>query len=145
VTDADPRPPQPRQPDGLAESGFGFVLIDALAAGWGVTTATTGKTVWIELDPGQPDRTSPPGSRPRRNPALALDTGSPNLTRSIPATAARTSVRRSGPAIRWGGVSTVRTHYNRAPGPRSLPSGLPLSQASVSDPGAVTGAARQKG
>ena len=36
VHDADPRPPQPRTPAELDESGFGFVLVQALADGWGV-------------------------------------------------------------------------------------------------------------
>jgi serine/threonine-protein kinase RsbW len=32
VSDADTRPPQPHIPAGLDESGFGFVLVEALAA-----------------------------------------------------------------------------------------------------------------
>jgi anti-sigma regulatory factor (Ser/Thr protein kinase) len=53
VSDADPRPPQPHIPAGLDESGFGFVLVEALAAKWGVDQAAAGKTVWIELDTGR--------------------------------------------------------------------------------------------
>jgi serine/threonine-protein kinase RsbW len=49
VHDADPRVPQPRTPDRLDGSGFGFVLIEALADNWGVREATTGKAVWAEL------------------------------------------------------------------------------------------------
>ena len=50
VHDADPRMPQPRTPDMLDGSGFGFVLLDALADKWGVREATIGKAVWAELD-----------------------------------------------------------------------------------------------
>ena len=50
VTDGDPRRPQPRTPAGLDGSGFGFVLVDALAAKWGVRETATGKAVWAELD-----------------------------------------------------------------------------------------------
>ncbi len=50
VHDADPRVPQPRTPDQLDGSGFGFVLIEALADNWGVREATIGKAVWAELD-----------------------------------------------------------------------------------------------
>ncbi len=50
VLDADPRPPQPRTPAELDESGFGFVLVEALAGKWGVCTTSTGKAVWAELD-----------------------------------------------------------------------------------------------
>jgi serine phosphatase RsbU (regulator of sigma subunit)/thioredoxin reductase/anti-sigma regulatory factor (Ser/Thr protein kinase) len=53
VSDADPRPPQFHLPAELDESGFGFVLVEALAARWGVDQATAGKTVWIELDTGR--------------------------------------------------------------------------------------------
>ena len=46
----DRRWPQPRIPAGFEESGFGFVLVDALAAKWGVRETATGKAVWAELD-----------------------------------------------------------------------------------------------
>jgi len=50
VHDADPNWPEPRTPDRLDGSGFGFVLIEALADKWGVREATIGKAVWVELD-----------------------------------------------------------------------------------------------
>lgn len=50
VQDADRRWPQPRTPASFSESGFGFVLIDALAVKWGVRETATGKVVWAELD-----------------------------------------------------------------------------------------------
>ena len=50
VHDADPRWPEPRTPDRFDGSGFGFVLIEALADKWGVREATIGKAVWVELD-----------------------------------------------------------------------------------------------
>ena len=53
VHDADPRMPRPRTPDPLDESGFGFVLLEALADKWGVREATIGKAVWAELDTRQ--------------------------------------------------------------------------------------------
>jgi len=50
VLDSDPRPPEPRTPADLDESGFGFVLVEALADKWGVRPTTTGKAVCVELD-----------------------------------------------------------------------------------------------
>jgi anti-sigma regulatory factor (Ser/Thr protein kinase) len=50
VQDTDRHWPQPRIPDGFDESGFGFVLVDALAGKWGVRETETGKAVWAELD-----------------------------------------------------------------------------------------------
>ena len=50
VQDADPRWPQPRTPGRFDETGFGFVLVDALADKWGVRETATGKAVWAELD-----------------------------------------------------------------------------------------------
>ena len=55
VSDCDPRPPQPRAPSGLDESGFGFVLVEALADKWGVRETAAGKAVWIELSTEQAD------------------------------------------------------------------------------------------
>ncbi|HEX3491849.1 MAG TPA: ATP-binding protein [Streptosporangiaceae bacterium] len=49
VRDTDPRPPQPREPGSLDESGFGFVIVDTLASSWGVYQAEPGKAVWAEL------------------------------------------------------------------------------------------------
>ena len=50
VLDANPNPPLPRAPAALDESGFGFVLIEALADKWGVRETAAGKGVWVELD-----------------------------------------------------------------------------------------------
>ena len=50
IQDTDRRWPQPRVPGGFEESGFGFMLVDALAATWGVRETKTGKAVWAELD-----------------------------------------------------------------------------------------------
>jgi anti-sigma regulatory factor (Ser/Thr protein kinase) len=50
VLDANPNPPLPRAPAALDESGFGFVLIEALADKWGVRATAAGKGVWAELD-----------------------------------------------------------------------------------------------
>ena len=54
VHDTDARVPCPRRPETLEESGFGFVLIDALAGKWGVRQTEIGKAVWVELDARQP-------------------------------------------------------------------------------------------
>lgn len=50
VHDGDPQWPQPGTPAGLDESGYGFVIVDALANTWGVSETPTGKAVWAELD-----------------------------------------------------------------------------------------------
>jgi len=55
VADADPRWPRPRTPVEFDGSGFGLVLVDALAGKWGVRETATGKAVWAELDEGQSD------------------------------------------------------------------------------------------
>jgi hypothetical protein len=52
VFDTDPETPRPRTPAEGDESGFGFVLIEALATRWGVHQAPGGKTVWAELTTG---------------------------------------------------------------------------------------------
>ena len=50
VQDTDRHWPRPRIPGRLDESGFGFILVDALASNWGVRETETGKAVWAELD-----------------------------------------------------------------------------------------------
>jgi len=50
VHDTCPHAPRPRVPDWLDESGFGLMLVDALAAKWGVQLTMHGKAVWAELD-----------------------------------------------------------------------------------------------
>jgi anti-sigma regulatory factor (Ser/Thr protein kinase) len=64
VHDADPHEPRPRTPGGLDESGFGFVLIEALAGKWGVRQTATGKAVWVELDARQAADHPAPGCQP---------------------------------------------------------------------------------
>jgi anti-sigma regulatory factor (Ser/Thr protein kinase) len=53
IQDTDRHWPQPRVPAGFEESGFGFVLVDALAGTWGVRETESGKAVWAELDTRQ--------------------------------------------------------------------------------------------
>jgi len=50
VQDTDRHWPQPRIPGRHDESGFGFMLVDALASNWGVRETEAGKAVWAELD-----------------------------------------------------------------------------------------------
>ena len=50
VQDTDRHWPQPRIPGRYDESGFGFILVDALASDWGVRETEAGKAVWAELD-----------------------------------------------------------------------------------------------
>ena len=50
VQDTDRHWPQPRTPDEYDESGFGFILVDALSSNWGVRETDAGKAVWAELD-----------------------------------------------------------------------------------------------
>jgi serine/threonine-protein kinase RsbW len=58
VFDTDPRPPQPRCPDELDESGFGFVLVGALADDWGTYPTATGKAVWADVPIRRPPEQS---------------------------------------------------------------------------------------
>jgi anti-sigma regulatory factor (Ser/Thr protein kinase) len=53
VHDADPHEPRQRAPGTLDESGFGLLLVEALAGKWGVRQTVTGKAVWAELDARQ--------------------------------------------------------------------------------------------
>jgi hypothetical protein len=60
VADPSPRPPEPKDPDYLAESGRGLHVISALSDRWGYTVPTeTGKVVWalfsVGLDQQPPD------------------------------------------------------------------------------------------
>lgn len=50
VHDDGPQWPRPGTPSGLGESGFGLIIVDALATTWGVSETATGKAVWAELD-----------------------------------------------------------------------------------------------
>ena len=50
VHDADPCEPTPRPLSVLEESGFGLVLVEAMADKWGVRQTVKGKAVWAELD-----------------------------------------------------------------------------------------------
>jgi hypothetical protein len=47
VDDQDPRPPQPRDPDG--DGGRGLMIVDRLARAWGCTRLEGGKRVWAEI------------------------------------------------------------------------------------------------
>ena len=53
VQDGDPHWRVSRSPADCDESGFGFVLVDSLAARWGVRRVSAGKAVWVELDASQ--------------------------------------------------------------------------------------------
>jgi anti-sigma regulatory factor (Ser/Thr protein kinase) len=60
VADPSPRPPEPKDPDYLAESGRGLHVISALSDRWGWTVpAESGKVVWAlfsaRLDRQPPD------------------------------------------------------------------------------------------
>jgi serine/threonine-protein kinase RsbW len=59
IASQDPRWPQPRTPDQSGESGFGFLLLDALSSRWGVRQTAAGTAVWAELEP---PHTGEPGS-----------------------------------------------------------------------------------
>ena len=49
VRDDDPTLPQRCSPDPMALDGRGVMLVDTLAAAWGVNGNRHGKTVWFEL------------------------------------------------------------------------------------------------
>jgi serine/threonine-protein kinase RsbW len=54
IQDGDRSWPQLRIPGRFEESGYGFVLVDALASKWGVRETAAGKAVWAELDTRRP-------------------------------------------------------------------------------------------
>jgi anti-sigma regulatory factor (Ser/Thr protein kinase) len=56
VQDTDPHWPAPRTPADRDESGFGLVLVDALADQWGVRPTPAGKAVWAELEAGPSEK-----------------------------------------------------------------------------------------
>jgi hypothetical protein len=71
VADPSPRPPQPKEPDYLAESGRGLHVIDALSDRWGSTVPTdAGKVVWalfsVRLSRPPPDWGWFAGRRPEQ-------------------------------------------------------------------------------
>jgi len=85
VTDPDPRPPVPREPDADEEGGRGLMLVDCLADRWGHRPARgacggpRGKTVWFEIAAAAPQtaaslplrppaQRTPPGQGDRRTP-----------------------------------------------------------------------------
>jgi anti-sigma regulatory factor (Ser/Thr protein kinase) len=49
VRDGDPNLPRRRTPDPMAVHGRGVMLVDTLAAAWGINGNQRGKTVWFEL------------------------------------------------------------------------------------------------
>ena len=49
VHDTDPTLPTQREPDAASASGRGLLLLERLAASWGVEAADDGKTVWFEV------------------------------------------------------------------------------------------------
>lgn len=53
VGDEESDRPTPQATAADAESGRGMVIVDALAANWGVLEAAPGKTVWFEV-PARP-------------------------------------------------------------------------------------------
>ncbi|MGE5288469.1 MAG: SAM-dependent methyltransferase [Micromonosporaceae bacterium] len=80
VLDQDPRAPTVRHPSELDESGYGLVLVQALADQWGVRELAIGKSVWAELrtltQSGHPNH--PPNGRSNGKPREAPMTNLPN-------------------------------------------------------------------
>jgi anti-sigma regulatory factor (Ser/Thr protein kinase) len=54
VSDGDRHVPVARVPPADAVSGRGLLIVDALAASWGVEPTATGKTMWLELPCREP-------------------------------------------------------------------------------------------
>ncbi len=55
VEDADPSVPVARVASGLDESGRGFLLVGAMADGWGVRPTPGGKATWFRLSKTSPE------------------------------------------------------------------------------------------
>ena len=56
VADGTPNGPRLKDPGPEAESGRGMILVESLAAAWGVETYEVGKGVWFEFPCEQPSR-----------------------------------------------------------------------------------------
>lgn len=54
VHDDDPRAPARKHYSSMATTGRGIMLVERLAADWGVRATATGKGVWFELDESTP-------------------------------------------------------------------------------------------
>jgi anti-sigma regulatory factor (Ser/Thr protein kinase) len=106
VADDDPHPPQPRLPAELDESGFGLVLVEALATKWGVGQATAGKTVWIELDTGRADHCDSPLPR---DPAAAHRDDAEQLRSQPPGQVTATASGDAQQTTVNGGIPAVET------------------------------------
>lgn len=52
VLDRSPHEPQRRDPDVDAEGGRGLVIVDAIAAQWGVVRLGEAKSVWVLIPVG---------------------------------------------------------------------------------------------
>lgn len=66
VSDASPQPVQRREHSSGAEAGRGLLIVDALAAAWGVEADDHGKTVWFEVPATRLASSGRDGSEPRR-------------------------------------------------------------------------------
>lgn len=50
VSDTSAAPPVPRHPGPARPGGRGMLLVEAIAARWGILAEVAGKTIWFELD-----------------------------------------------------------------------------------------------
>lgn len=108
VLDPDPRTPTVRNPSGYDESGYGLVLVQALADAWGVRELAIGKSVWVELRTLQePECRNPsPNGHSHGEPREAPVTNLPSRThRSGRPAARRTNVARMFDRYHGGKVS----------------------------------------
>ena len=76
VTDATTDLPHRGDATREQESGRGLLLVDTLAPAWGAHARATGKTVWFEIAPDQPDPA--PGPSPT-TPSRPADSTPPTL------------------------------------------------------------------
>lgn len=71
VTDSGDAQPLPvRRPAATSQSGRGLLIVDSIAASWGVSPEATGKTVWAEVPVSStksPDGLVTPIGTPRRS------------------------------------------------------------------------------